>query len=132
MSIYILTTTHFKCPYIKDTFKFYTCVYMYIVLYCICSYVYIVLHVCIILYSMFIYVCIVLYVLYILYLWQVCMYPFIMHMQPLKLMDVICSMILTLPHVHSRQQLTTLVLKSRSCGILQNMVSLLEGPLLYL
>ena len=116
----------------RHIYVLYMCVYVHIVLYCICSYVYIALHVCIILYTMFIFVCIKLYVLYILYLWQVGMYLCIMHTQRQKLMDIICSMILTLPNVHSRQQLTTLVLKSRSCEIIQNMMSLLEGPLLYL
>ena len=124
MQIYILTTTHFKYPYIKDTLMFYTCVYMYILCCIVYVHMYILhcMYVCIIVYSMFIFVCLILYVLYILYLWQVGMYLCIMRTQPLKLMDIICS----------RQQLTTLVLKSRSCEIIQNMMSLLEGPLLYL
>ena len=63
MPIYILTTTHFKCPYIEDTCMFYTCVRMCV---CVCVYVFICMY-CIV-FHVYLFMC------YISYMYGMCLY----------------------------------------------------------
>ena len=80
-----MTTTLFKCPYIENTCMFNTCVYVYIVLYCICC-IYFVYGLCVCIltcmycitcectYVVYCIPCLYMHVLYIFYVWHVCMY----------------------------------------------------------
>ena len=99
------------------------CVYVHIVLYCVCSYVYIALHVCMY-YSVF--------HVYFRMSYIVC----VIHLISMASGYVFMYYAYSTSKVNGYNMFKTTThhfgIKSRSCEIIQNMMSLLEAPLLYL